>query len=227
MVLAQDGGEKMIISTAEQGSQEWISDRLGVVTASKAYNVIKKGRGGKGYAATRETYMMELVAEVCTGQSPEIKGKALDWGNENEPFAREAYEAKTFSVVDEVGLIYKDESKRFGASPDGLVSDDGGIEIKCPFTTPVHLDTMINGTIKPEYICQMQFIMWVTGRLWIDFCSFDPRMIGNADKRLCVIRVDRDDKMMEEFDVEMPKFVNEMDLALESIGVEFGRQWEC
>lgn len=217
----------MIISTAKQGTNEWISERLGVVTASEAYNVIKKGRGGKGYATTRHTYMMQLIAEVCTGQSPEIKGKPLEWGNEHEPIAREVYEAKTFSVVDELGLIYKDDSKRFGASPDGLIGDDGGIEIKCPFTTPVHLDTMLNGTIKPEYICQMQFIMWVTGREWMDFCSFDPRMIGDVDKRLCVIRVERDQKIMDEFDIEMPLFVNDMDEILESIGVKFGQQWEA
>lgn len=215
----------MIISAAEQGTKEWLSERLGVVTASKAYNVIKKGRGGNGYAATRNTYMMELIAEVCTGESPEVKGKPLEWGNDHEPIAREVYEAKTFSVVDEFGLIYKDESKRFGASPDGLIDDDGGIEIKCPFTTPVHLDTIINGTIKPEYICQMQFIMWVTDRKWMDFCSFDPRMIGDVDKRLCVIRIERDQNMMDDFEVEMPLFINDMDQVLSGIGVEFGQQW--
>ena len=209
----------------EQGSKEWLALRLGVVTASETYNVIKKGRGGKGYSAARSTYMMQLVAEVCTAQSPTLSGAPLRWGNDNEPLARDAYEAINFDIVDESGLIYKDELKRFGASPDGLVGFDGGIEIKCPFTTVVHLDTIFNGTIKPEYLTQMHFIMWVTGRQWMDFCSYDPRMIGESTKRIHVIRVERDQSIIEEFEIEMPKFIIEMDMVLESLNVKFGQQW--
>jgi len=209
----------------EQGTKEWLAQRLGVITASKAHNVIKKGRGGKGYSAARNTYMMQLVAEVCTAGSPEISGAPLRWGNDNEPLARDAYEAINFDIVEESGLIYKDESKRFGASPDGLVGDDGGIEIKCPFTTVVHLDTIINDTIKPEYLTQMHFIMWVTGRYWMDFCSYDPRMIGESSKRIHVIRIERDEDVMHEFETEMPKFIIEMDMILENLGVAFGQQW--
>ena len=216
----------MIITKYEQGSEQWKLSRVGVLTASQAHRVIKKGRGGKGYSAERQSYMMQLVAEVCTGQSPEISGAPLRWGNDNEEFACDAYEARKFEMVDHCGIIYKDETKRFGASPDGLVSDDGAIEIKCPFTTVVHLDSMLNGTIKPEYHTQMQFLMWVTGREWVDFCSFDPRMTGDPIKRLHVIRVNRDEEKMEEFDLEMPKFIQEMDEILTLLGYEFGDQWK-
>lgn len=215
----------MIITQFAQGSQAWLDCRLGVVTASEAHSVIKKGRGGKGYSAERKTYMMKLIAEVCTGSSPELFGAPLRWGNDNEEFACHAYEARNFVTVEHFGLIYKDDLQRYGASPDGLVGDDGGIEIKCPFTTPVHLDTMLNGTIKPEYITQMQFVMWVTGRKWIDFCSFDPRMKGGSDKRLHTIRIDRDEELMTTFDEEMPKFTEEMDAELEKLGYKYGDQW--
>lgn len=213
-----------IISSNEQGTIEWHQERLGCITASRVYDVIKKGRSG--YSAARETYMMQLIAEVCTGEAPKISGKPLEWGNDNEPYACEAYEARNFEVVEHFGLIYKDESKRCGASPDGLIGEDGGIEIKCPFTTPVHLDTMLNGTIKPEYVAQMQFIMWVTGRKWMDFCSYDPRMKGDSDKRLHIIRVPRDTSMMTVFNREIPLFISEMDEILSDLGVTFGDQWK-
>jgi len=216
----------MIITEFEQGTQEWLDCRLGVITASRVHDVIKKGRSKGGYSAQRETYMMQLVAEVCTGEAPKISGKPLEWGNENEPHACDAYEARNFEFVEHTGLIYKDDSKRCGASPDGLIGDDGGIEIKCPYTTPVHLDTIINGTIKPEYVTQMQFVMWVTGRDWIDFCSYDPRMKGDTESRLHVIRIDKCSDTMETFDTEIPKFIEEMDQILSKLGFEFGDQWK-
>jgi predicted phage-related endonuclease len=209
----------------EQGTPEWLKARSGVITASVAHAVIKRGRGKDGYSAERATLMMELVAQICTGVVPEsISFKQAEWGHENEPYAREAFEAATFETVETCGFIYKDDSLRCGISPDGI-SDLFGLEIKNPFTTPVHLATLLNGEIKPEYVTQCQYSMWVTGyKLW-NFCSYDHRMRGKPENRLCIIPIYQDDELMEKFDVEIPKFITEMDEILAKLGFKFGDQW--
>ena len=72
----------------------------------------------------------------------------------------------------------------------------------------------------------MQFVMWVTGREWIDFCSYDPRMKGDTESRLHVIRIEKCSETMENFDIEIPKFIEEMDQMLGKLGFEFGDQWK-
>lgn len=209
----------------EQGSDDWLSSRLGVITASRAHDIIKRGRANGSYSESRKTYMMELVAQVATGLLPEqSQFKQAAWGHDNEPLAREAYEAREFACVNTCGLIYRDESMRCGISPDGIM-EDRGLEIKNPFTTQVHLDTLLNGVIKPEYITQCQYSMWVTGLERWDFCSFDWRMRGAPENRLVVIPQYRDDELMAMFDEEMPKFIAEMDEILVKIGFAFGDQW--
>jgi len=171
-------------------------------------------------------YMNELIAQVCTGLIQEsVKFKQAEYGHEHEPLAREAYEAREFEVVETCGLVYRDATMRCAVSPDGL-TDDRGIEIKCPFTSAVHVDTLINGKIKPEYHAQYQFGMWVTGLKRWDFVSFDPRMRGRPENRLVVIPQYRDEEVMARFDEEIPKFCAEMDEALERLGFKFGQQWE-
>ena len=230
----QDGGDKVIYTNSitgvnvydvEQGSDDWLSSRLGVITASRAHDIIKQGRAKGSYSESRKTYMMELVAQVATGLLPEqSQFKQAAWGHDNEPLAREAYEAREFACVNTCGLIYRDESMRCGISPDGIM-EDRGLEIKNPFTTQVHLDTLLNGVIKPEYITQCQYSMWVTGLERWDFCSFDWRMRGAPENRLVVIPQYRDDELMAKFDEEMPKFIAEMDETLVKIGFAFGDQW--
>lgn len=230
----QDGGDKVIYTNSitgvnvydvEQGSDDWLSSRLGVITASRAHDIIKQGRAKGSYSESRKTYMMELVAQVATGLLPEqSQFKQAAWGHDNEPLAREAYEAREFACVNTCGLIYRDESMRCGISPDGIM-EDRGLEIKNPFTTWVHLDTLLNRVIKPEYITQCQYSMWVTGLERWDFCSFDWRMRGAPENRLVVIPQYRDDELMAKFDEEMPKFIAEMDEILVKIGFAFGDQW--
>lgn len=250
-------------SKVEQGSDEWLYGRLGVITASEACKVFKRnrvsvprdkaavtavadkffkqgiiteeqktkliGRPSKAvgsYSDERKGYMLNLVSEVITGQSPSAKSKQMDYGHEHEPLAREAYEAKTFSVVKESGLIFMDDSMRCGVSLDGQPSANTAIEIKCPYTTPVHLDTLLNGKIKPEYVTQMQFQMWVAGLDKVDFCSFDPRIGGDPSNRLCVIEVEPDQAVFDTFEIEIPKFIEEMDFILDKLGFKFGDQWK-
>lgn len=209
----------------EQNTPDWHKARTGVISASVAHAIIKSGRAKGSYSAERKTLMMELVGQICTGIVPEdINFKQAAWGHENEPYAREAFEAKHFESVEQCGFIYKDESLRCGISPDGI-TDTFGLEIKNPWTTPVHLATLLDGDIKPEYITQMQYSMWVTGYKQWWFCSYDHRMRGKPENRLHDILIERDPEYMERFDVEIPKFISEMDEILGKLGFVFGDQW--
>jgi predicted phage-related endonuclease len=230
----KDGGKQVIYTNSvtgvnvydlEQGTDEWIAARCGVITASRAHEIIKPSRSKGSYSEARKSYMMELIGQVATGVIPEqSQFKQAAWGHENEPLAREAYEALNFACVNTCGLIYMDSSMRCGISPDGIM-DGIGLEIKNPFTTQVHLDTLLNGAIKPEYLTQCQFSMWVTGYERWDFCSFDWRMRGKPENRLVVIPQHRDPEVMARFDEEIPKFISEMDEQLARLGFTFGDQW--
>ena len=159
----------------KQGTPEWHAQRLGHVTASRIGDVMAKGRAGAD-SSTRKNYLCQLLAERLTGQAQEtIINSAMKWGTENEPIARLAYEAETGNSVTEVGMIHHSEILFSGASPDGLVGDEGLVEFKCP-NTATHLDTLLNETIDKAYIYQMQWQIACTGRQWCDFGSFDPRM---------------------------------------------------
>ncbi len=173
------------------------------------------------------SYMNQLIGEVITGRVKEsIPFKQAQWGHENEPLAREAFEAERMTIVTECGLMYKDKTLRCGASLDGWLQEEGEVlEIKCPATTEVHVDTILNGKIKPEYQVQYQFQMWVSGMNKANFCSFDPRVRGLSKNRLHIKQFDRSEEMIEKFELMMPKFIKSMDEALEVFGAVFGDQW--
>ena len=209
----------------EQGSDDWKLHRLGVVTASRAHDIIKTGKAKGSYSESRKAYMLELIAQVCTGLVPDSASfKQAEWGHENEPLAREAYEALEFVSVNQCGLIYRDESMRCAIRPDGIM-EDRGLEIKNPFTTQVHLETLLSGVIKPEYLTQCQYSMWVSGLDRWDFCSYDFRMRGKPENRLVVIPQYRDLEIMARFDEEIPMFISEMDDHLGKLGFTYGDQW--
>lgn len=200
-----------------QGSEEWAKMRLGVISASKAECILAKVGTG-----TRTTYMLELMAEVCTGLSPEVSSKPMEWGKDNEDAARACYELMTDEKVSEIPFVYKDGSMRAGCSPDGF-TPDRGVEKKCPFTTKYHIEFLTDEKIKPEYIKQVQFSMWITDADKWDFCSYDPRM---KVRPFHFVTVKRDEKMMAQFDERVPEFISEMDEKLKKIGLEFGAQWQ-
>jgi exodeoxyribonuclease (lambda-induced) len=171
------------------------------------------------YKEARETYMNQLIGEACTGYSEEINAKALEWGKLNEDAAAAAYEFESGNTIEKIGFAHKDESLRCGASPDfKIIGKDHGGEIKCPITPQVHIDFILNGIIKDEYITQMQFGMWVTGWHHWDFASYHPRM---KKKMIHYVTIERDQELMEYFDNEVPKFIKEMDEKLERIGVSY------
>lgn len=197
----------------EQKSEEWFKARLGKVTASRVADVLAKTK--TGYSASRDNYMAQLVVERMTNtQAESFTNAAMQWGTDQEPFARAAYEVQQNVLVDETGLVDHPTIEMAGASPDGLVGEDGLVEIKCP-NTATHIDTLLTQTVPGKYITQMQFQMACTGRQWCDFVSFDPRMPTKA--QLFVKRVQRDDDFIKEMESEITKFLAEVTAKVEQL----------
>lgn len=158
----------------EQGSAEWLQERLGHVTASRIADVMATIKSGE--ASSRKNYRAELVAQRLTGTVEQgYTNEAMQWGTDNEPLARAEYEIRTGVFVDQVGFIKHPSILWSGASPDGLVGESGLIEIKCP-NTATHIDTLLSQSIPSKYEKQMLWQIACTGREWCDFVSYDPRM---------------------------------------------------
>ena len=190
----------------EQRTEEWFSARLGKVTASRVADVVAKTKSG--YSASRANYMAQLVVERMTNKQAEsYSNAAMEWGTEQEPLARAAYEAEVGVLVDEVGMIDHPTVEMSGASPDGLVGNDGLVEIKCP-TTATHIDTLMGEEAPKKYYDQMQWQMACTGRKWCDFVSFDPRMPEGL--QLFVKRVERNDEYIAMLESEVATFLQEV-----------------
>jgi putative phage-type endonuclease len=197
----------------EQGTAEWHAERLGKVTASKVADVIAKTK--TGYSASRVNYMADLLIERLTGQPTErFTNAAMQWGTDNEPAARDMYAFDSEAVVDTVGFVPHPTIAMTGASPDGLVGDDGLVEIKCP-NTATHLDTLLTDRVPEKYQIQMLWQMACTGRAWCDFVSFDPRL--PAAMRLFVRRFHRDDARIAELEAEVVKFLAELDAQIAAL----------
>lgn len=192
-----------------QNSVEWLMARRGRITASRCGDVIGKSEKTKKYYAERQNYLWELVVEHITGRSAErYVTPAMEWGIEQQPFAEAAYEMREGASIDSVGLIIHPEMEYFACSPDGLLGDDGLIEIKCP-TTRVHLEYMKGGTVPEQYIPQMNAEMaCMPEREYCDFVSFDPRVPFGM--QLFVRRHYRDRERIAELEQEVKKFQAEL-----------------
>ena len=174
----------MKILDLEQGTYEWLQARLGCPSGSGFAKLITSSGQPSSSA---ETYINQLIAELITGQSTYVqKTEWMERGNELEPIARMNYELETDCEVTEVGFCMHD-SLKCGVSPDGLVGDDGGIEIKCPAPS-THVKYLRKGRLPAEYKAQVQGCLWITGRKWWDFMSFHPQMPN------LLIRVERDEE---------------------------------
>jgi putative phage-type endonuclease len=201
-----------------QGSAEWFAIRAGRVTASRVADVIAKTKTGWG--ASRANYMAELIAERLTGEPAErFTNAAMQWGTDHEPDARAAYEFFRDASVIEVGFVEHPAIAMTGASPDGLVGDDGLVEIKCP-NTATHLDTLLSQTVPAKYVTQMLWQMACTGRQWCDFVSYDPRLPESMS--LFVKRIDRDDKRIAELETDVSAFLVETANKLAQLNSLYG-----
>lgn len=199
-----------MIEMIEQRSDEWFAARIGKVTASRVADVIAKTK--TGFSASRDNYMAQLVCERLTGQKADgFTNSEMQWGTETEPLARAAYESLKDVLVDQVGFVPHPSIIMAGASPDGLVGDDGLLEIKCP-NTATHIETLLNQTVPGKYNTQMQFQMACTGREWCDFVSFDNRL--PEELQLFVKRILRDNMYIRLMEDEIVKFLNELDIKI-------------
>ena len=214
----------MITVTEDQRTDEWLQARAGKVTASRFKDVLSRNKPTAAQAkagepgnpsADRTRYLWQIVTERLTGQPVQMPDAApLRWGRENEDAARTAYLFTSSAKLTETGFVAH-PTLACGASPDGLLSDDsdpdgmfGLIEIKCPWNTQVHLETWLNG-MPEDHQAQIQGQMWLTGRTWCDFVSFDPRM--PADLQLYVQRVKGDPEFQARLEREIIAFSAEAD----------------
>lgn len=191
---------------ADQGSEEWLQARVGLATASRFNDIMARTRSG--YAASRKNYNAELVVERLTGAAQDFfKSAAMEWGTNTEPVARLAYALATGNDAEETGLWLHDEIPA-GASPDGFIGEDGALEIKCP-NTATHLDTLVTKQVPRQYYAQVQGQLWITGRKWCDFVSFDPRLPENA--QMIIINIMRDEEYIKDLETEVRSFLDEVE----------------
>jgi putative phage-type endonuclease len=196
----------------QQGTPEWFAQRLGKATASRIKDIVAKTK--TGYSTSRDKYLTQLLLERLTGTVAEsYSDAAMAWGNDTEPFARAAYEAQKGVMVDQVAFINHPTIEMAGASPDGLVGDDGLVEIKCPMSH-THLESLLGG-LDDQYKIQVNWQMACTGRKWTDLCSFDPRF--PAELQLVIKRFERDDAFIATLEEEVIKFLKELDDKLNKV----------
>jgi len=200
----------------EQGSEEWKVARLGHVTASNMADVMSKGKGSVE-AIGRYKYKVRLVAERLTQTAAEsFSNAAMEWGVEQEQFAAMEYEAANNVLTDKTGFWLHPDIKWLGVSPDRLVGHEGLIEVKCPNTT-THLGYLFENKIPTDYFKQIQCQLWVTGRQWCDFVSYDPRLPKR--NQLLIVRTERDESLIAEMEAETLKFLDEVENLIIKLGV--------
>lgn len=195
----------------EQRSEEWFQARLGKVTASRVADVLAKIKSGE--SASRRNYKIQLVSERLTGEKQETYiNQAMQDGIDREFYARERY-VQQFGEVEEIGFI-KHPTLEAGASPDGMVGDDGIIEIKCPMGS-THTETLMTQDIPSKYIPQVQFQLLVTGRKWCDFVSYNPMFPEHL--QVFVKRVEADPVYQKELESEVKQFLSEVDNVINKL----------
>jgi predicted phage-related endonuclease len=138
----------------------------------------------------------------------------MQWGKDTEAEARAAYGLFCDAPLTQVGLVLHPTIDQAGASPDGLVGDDGLVELKCP-NTSTQIETLLGEKVPEKYILQMQFQMACTGRQWCDFVSYDPRLPG--EMALFVKRIQRDEAVIRELESEVSKFLNEVSTTVSKL----------
>jgi len=194
----------------EQGTPEWHQLRAGKVTASRVADILAQTRTGP--SASRQNYLIELALQRSTGTiEPSYTNAAMEWGTQTEPQARVAYEVETGNFVDQVAFIDHPTIAWFGCSPDGLIGDDGLIEIKCP-NSATHWEYFKAKKPPQKYVTQMQTQLCVTARKWCDFVSFDPRM--PARSQLLIVRVERDEAFISEIEEKVKQFLSEVEVEV-------------
>lgn len=206
----------MIIIECQQGTQEWLETRAGVITASEFETAISKLTRTSGSKKAgdptdaSDRYACDKAIERVSGKPYGIPPKAaiLARGHDLEPHARMGYEARTALLATESGIVLTDDRK-FGYSTDGFVGDDGIIEIKCPIDGLKIANMLHTGDVS-EYIHQIQGGLWLTGRKWCDFIMYVPDLAA-AGNELYVKRIHRDDNFIDKMAADLLAFDNRVE----------------
>ncbi|WP_375663144.1 lambda exonuclease family protein [Bartonella sp. CL266QHHD] len=204
----------------EQRTAEWFQARLGKVTASNIYSVLSKTT--KGLPTSKyEDYKIKLITERLTREiSPYYETEDMRWGIEHEDDALREYGFIYDADITKCGFIQHPTIEMAGASPDGLIGEDGLIEVKCPRSV-THMRFCIGDEIKPEYHAQMQFQMACTERKWCDFVSYDPRFTGEFfHLRMKVKRILRDDQQIEQINQAVETFLAEIEREIKQLSTK-------
>lgn len=205
----------MKILTCAQGSTEWSAARLGVVTASEA-DALVSPEGKVRTGAGPRSYLFRKLAEKVMGYAGDSGSTFnMDNGAMLEKIALPWYSFTYDTEIQRVGFCLSDDG-RTGCSPDGLIGEDGGIEVKSP-TAPIHLEYLLEGVVPKEYRCQVQFSLWVTQRKWWTFISYSRHLPS------LVLTVGPDPKFQEaiteavvEFNAEFDGLMNEFNALREA-----------
>lgn len=193
-----------------QGTPEWLAARSGSLGASQVADALAKTKTGWG--ASRKNLHAQLVTERLTGRPTDsFCSPAMQWGKDCEAQARAMYSFVSGNDVLEIGLALHPTIVGTHASPDGLVGDDGCLEIKCP-NSSTHIETLTGAGIADRYVKQMQWQMAICERQWCDFVSFDPRLPD--EMQLFVQRIERDDTLIAEIETEVTAFLAEVDATV-------------
>lgn len=191
------------IFDCDQNSAEWMQARCGIPTASAFKDVMAKGEG-----KVRKTYMLKLAGEIITGQPSESYSNAhMERGHEMEGEARELYAFSNAVEPYQVGFVRNGPK---GCSPDSLIGDNGGLEIKTALPH-IQIDRILRGTLPSEHRAQVQGTLWVTEREWWDFCSYWPGL------PLFSIRVHRDEEYIKTLADEVERFNEELAGIVEQV----------
>lgn len=197
----------MIRLDVAQGSAAWFAARIGIPTASQFSKIITP-KTGKLSESSRP-YMCQLLAEYLLGEPIQDEGFDFsDRGTEMEAGARAFYELQREVDVEQVGFLMTDD-RRAGCSPDGLVGEGGGLELKVP-SAPVHVGYLLDGA-GDKYRCQIQGALWITGREWWDFLSYHPTLPP------ALVRVHRDDVFIKALANAVNEFSDRLAAAKEEL----------
>lgn len=203
----------MKIHACAQRSPEWYALRAGKLTGSAAKDMLAKIKSGE--AAARRDLRYKLLAERLTGQSQEdgYVNAAMQWGLDHEAEALAVYGAARGVIVDPIGFVEHD-TLACGTSPDGFVNDDGIVSIKCP-KTATHIGYLRAGGEPAEHAAQNTHELWLTGRAWIDFVSYDPRLPDNL--KLFIVRVIRSQAEIDAYEKEVLAFLEQLDTEVNAL----------
>lgn len=224
--IGQEPEYEPLPEIAQRPEEEWLRQRLGMVTGSTFGKFVKTDRKG-GFALSSGKVAEDLIYKLAwerllkEGSISDGLGRmsfssaATTHGNDFEPMAVQKYQEVTGNEV-QYTQSFMEYSEWLGGTPDGFVDDDGIIEVKCPYNGGNHLRSLLTGEVyNPEYLYQIQGYLWMTGRKWCDFITYDPDLIDAL--QINIIRVERDDSTIAGISAVMDVVIERIKQIMEQI----------